>query len=442
MAATNGGEFQLEDVVEGLLRQAGAVVRVEQRVGSRLADFVARWRGQTLAVEVMAGRVFPQRLARIVAMLHDLPKDQSLWLVTERPLTPGLAGWLERHPGTDRRLEAMTVKGLADRLGLDAGSLQSPAVRAALALAEDRPVAELAGPEKAAARQGGALEEAQRRHLARLMSAEAIADLERRGGTLGERLKFGKTVPGVVVLLSDIVNFSTFVKHAPPDLLNETMSSYYRAAKRIVWKHNGTLDKFIGDAVLAIFGYPEPSEDAARDAVRAAEDLVSEGNAIIADLMVNMNDVIDSGTRVGIAKGDIRVMNLSMDDGVEPTFVGDVINRAARCEKNARVNHALIDRLTHNGLRLDDDPQELDGFRYEKTLLRQGDAKGQALDQWVWHVDFKIPPPLADEIAEVRAFNAGQQAPAKPADKPAPAAKAGKPGARPRPGNGKAPPAA
>lgn len=427
MGASAGLGYQLEDVVEGLLRQAGASVQVEQRVGSRLADFVAGWRGQSMAVEVMAGRVFPQRLARVLAMLRDLPPTQALWLVTERPLTPGMAAWLEREARGDRRLQPMTVQGLVERLGLDPGTLDAPAVRAAMETAQDRPVAALAGAEAPAARNRGALDDGQRRHLSRFMSREAVAALEGREGCLADRLKFGRTVPGAVVLLSDIVNFSTVVKHAPPDLLNDTMGSYYRAARRIVWKHNGTLDKFIGDAVLAIFGYPEPSADSARDAVRAAQELVMEGNAIIADLMADMNDVIDSGTRVGIAKGDIRVMNLSMDDGVEPTFVGDVINRAARFEKNARVNHALIDRLTHNALELDDDPRGLDGFNYAKTLLRPGDAKGQALDQWGWHVDFTIPPALAEEIAEVRAFNAGQQQPAKPTDTPVPAGKRRKP---------------
>jgi len=70
------------------------------------------------------------------------------------------------------------------------------------------------------------------------------------------------------------------------------------------------LDKFIGDAVLAVFGYPLPSQEAPCQAIRFAHALTAIGRSVMNDWQAELNAVIETGTRIGIATGDIWPINI------------------------------------------------------------------------------------------------------------------------------------
>ncbi|HYE48552.1 MAG TPA: adenylate/guanylate cyclase domain-containing protein [Azospirillaceae bacterium] len=445
MSATEG--LRLESVVEYILRVADVSYRAEYPLafgpeppkpgaGTHLIDFLAEWKGQRIAIEAMGGRLFPARMKRFLqveAGLSATPLVDALLLVVEAPLSKGLSDWLATEMGPATIAKVLSVDELPGYFGKalrvdihDARQVE------ALRIAAFSPAADTGSED----RLESAMQESSRvdphrlqlRNLKRLFPAAVVDRLDAQPGSLEEKLRIGTTVRGVTVLLSDIMNFSSFVKHAPTDLLNEAMSEYYRAARRVVWNHGGTLDKFIGDAVLAIFGYPEDDGLSARRAARAARDLIVLGDQIISGLMENINDVIESGTRVGLASGDVRVMNLS-EDGLEPSFVGDVINRAARLEKNSPVNCILIDQVTYRCLMNDsaeptDFPRE---DRMECGIVEKGEAKGQAWDQWTWTIDCEAPPPHCDLIARLRAGRRAGEAvprPTPPAEAPKPPAPA------------------
>jgi adenylate cyclase len=192
--------------------------------------------------------------------------------------------------------------------------------------------------------------------------------------SLEEELKIGQRVTTATVVLSDLVNFSELVKESSQELLNEHMSKYYQRARDLVFKHNGMLDKFIGDAVLAVFGYPFPRQSAPADALKFAEALVALGRDTIEPWAALLNGIVSTGTRVGVATGELWPMNIG--PVIEISLLGDTINRAARLEKQCAVNGILVDNATWNGVRAVDEGYagSLDLAEHQ---IRPEDAKGQ-----------------------------------------------------------------
>src|SRR4051794_6782879 len=112
------------------------------------------------------------------------------------------------------------------------------------------------------------------------------------------------------------------------------MTSYYDAARRVVVKHGGTVEKFIGDAVMAVFGVPQLHEDDALRAVRAAlelQDVLAAG-----DEELERSYGVRLELRTGVNTGEVVV-------GLGETFAtGDAVNVAARLEQAARPGEILI----------------------------------------------------------------------------------------------------
>lgn len=218
--------------------------------------------------------------------------------------------------------------------------------------------------------------------LARQLSYESLAQLQNSTDPIETQLGLGVRRENVTIVLSDIVNFSSLVSASRPDDLKEAMGEYYRQARQAVFDHGGMLDKFIGDAVLAVFGYPHPKPGAACDAIRFASELISIGRAVMSSWQPELNAVIETGTRIGIATGDIWPINIGTS-GIEITLLGDTINLAARLEKNCAVDKLLIDNRTHTVAQRVDDTY-LAGLNLQQLIIPQADAKGQSFPIRAW----------------------------------------------------------
>jgi adenylate cyclase len=206
-------------------------------------------------------------------------------------------------------------------------------------------------------------------------------------------LRIGERVSAVVVL-SDLKNFSLLVKAAKPDDLNDAMSKYYRLARELVWSYGGVLDKFIGDAVLAIFNYPSPNETAHINAVKFAVDLTEIGKPILETLKDSINEAIETGTRIGVSSGELSVLNIGLRR-IELSFVGDVINLAARLEHESEVDGCLIDNLTKVAISKADS-----GFLRRLSLVKKtldhDKMKGQLTSIQAWQVPSSVVPIISD----------------------------------------------
>ena len=220
--------------------------------------------------------------------------------------------------------------------------------------------------------------------LARQFNHHSVADLYKDPSSLEEKLHLGKRVEQVTVVLTDIVNFSSLVTASRPEDLRSAMEKYYRLAREAVFSHGGMLDKFIGDAVLAVFGYPQASDVAATNAIKFGNDLISIGQETLSAWLDDLNANIPTGTRVGIATGDIWPINIGSGQ-LEITLLGDTINLAARLEKNCSHNGILIDNRTKT--KAEREGQDvLSNFAKEFRLLEAKEAKGQAFDVRSWQL--------------------------------------------------------
>ena len=137
----------------------------------------------------------------------------------------------------------------------------------------------------------------------------------------------------VSVLFCDLVGSTALGERTDPEVLRELMGSYHAALRAILERHGGTVEKFVGDAAMAVFGIPHVHEDDALRAVRAA----AEMRQVVARL--------DLHVRIGVSTGEVAA-------GVGETLVtGDTVNVAARLEEAAEPGEILIGEQTERLVR-------------------------------------------------------------------------------------------
>ena len=137
----------------------------------------------------------------------------------------------------------------------------------------------------------------------------------------------------VTVLFTDLVGFTSLAEDRDPEAVRELLSAYFDTATRIVQLHGGTVEKFIGDAVMAVWGTPIAHEDDAERAVRAALELVDAVRALHPDLQA----------RAGVLTGDAAVTLNATNQGM---VAGDLVNTAARLQGVAEPGTVLVGEAT------------------------------------------------------------------------------------------------
>ncbi len=120
------------------------------------------------------------------------------------------------------------------------------------------------------------------------------------------------------VLFADMQGFTALCHEYPPEEVVETLNKYLSAATRSIRKHGGTLHKFIGDGVMAVFGDPLPQPDNARRAVLAAWEIV--------------HGVAERYIRVGVHTGPLVAGDIGSEEFLEYTVIGDTVSTASRLE--------------------------------------------------------------------------------------------------------------
>ena len=410
-------DSNLEGLVENLLTAYGietAPISV-RRVGnsSFRPSFIARApRATRTAIAIQQGRVDSRYLYALDGWYDEARARKwvdKLLLVTPQPPSDEDRRRFTSALDGDDALEWIGVGQLPGRLGITEDlDLTSPL---ALDQLQKATVARIAQAEAAdAARLSASLnvastslekEPSVHRSLARQLSTKSLSDVDRAGRPVEKALRIGEELRPFI-LLSDIKSFSTLVRVGDPAVIQQMMNAYYRRARQIIWGNNGVLDKFIGDAVLAIWGYPEPTPEDAGNAVRAATELIMLGRSLLEEFQSRHNEAIESGTRVGIASDEVLVLNIGTDQ-VEVSFVGNGINLAARLETASLMDGILMDNRTKAALASTwPDVERL--AAPEEVLLDEKHAKGQLTNIRAWQVlpagvdrmlEAKPPSPVA-----------------------------------------------
>ncbi|HSG14216.1 MAG TPA: adenylate/guanylate cyclase domain-containing protein, partial [Gaiellaceae bacterium] len=170
----------------------------------------------------------------------------------------------------------------------------------------------------------------------------------------------------VTVLFCDLVGFTARAEQLDPEEVRAVLRPYHEHVRSELERHGGTVEKFIGDAVMALFGAPTAHEDDPERAVRAA--------------LAIRDFAVDEGLelRVGVTTGEALVaLDASLTEG-EGMASGDVVNTAARLQSAAPVNGVLVDETTYRATRraidyADAEPVEAKG-KAEPIAVREAVA--------------------------------------------------------------------
>ena len=145
----------------------------------------------------------------------------------------------------------------------------------------------------------------------------------------------------VTVLFADVAGSTSLGEQLDPETLRALLGRHFAVMKRIIELHGGTVEKFIGDAVMAVFGIPLLHEDDALRAVRAAGDIRIELAALDAELEASRGLAIRF--RTGINTGEVVAGDPTGGQGF---VTGDTVNTAARLEEAAQPGEILLGGLT------------------------------------------------------------------------------------------------
>ena len=140
------------------------------------------------------------------------------------------------------------------------------------------------------------------------------------------------------VLFGDLVGFTSLSETRDQEDVRELLSTYFEESRRIITRYGGSVEKFIGDAVMAVWGVPTSHEDDAERAVRAGLELVSKVTALGEDL-----GLPDLQMRVGIVTGEVAVTLGAEGQGM---VAGDPVNTASRVQSVADPGQVWVDETT------------------------------------------------------------------------------------------------
>jgi len=150
----------------------------------------------------------------------------------------------------------------------------------------------------------------------------------------------------VTVLFADLVESTRLGRQLDPEALRHLMSRYFEAMQSVVERHGGMVEKFIGDAVMAVFGVPVLHEDDALRAVRAAAEMRESLATLNQDLERTWSVRLQG--RIGINSGEVIAGDHLLGHGF---VTGEVVNVAKRLEEAAATGEILIGEATHRLVR-------------------------------------------------------------------------------------------
>jgi class 3 adenylate cyclase len=140
------------------------------------------------------------------------------------------------------------------------------------------------------------------------------------------------------VLFCDLAGFTPLSEARDPEVVRELLSGYFATARTVIGRYGGAVEKFIGDAVMAVWGTPVAAEGDAERAVRAALDLVAAVEVLGAEA-----GVAGLAARAGVVTGEVAVTLGAVGEGM---VAGDAVNTAARVQAVAEPGSVLVDAAT------------------------------------------------------------------------------------------------
>ena len=161
-----------------------------------------------------------------------------------------------------------------------------------------------------------------------------------------DNINLGGKTTDIACLFVDIRGFTPLSEKLTPAQVVEVLNEYFDLITRCIFENGGTLDKFIGDAAMAIFNAPLEVEDYTYKAVKTACDIVKGAKELEDKLFERFGKEVRFG--IGVNKGEAVVGNIGSSSRMDYTAIGNTVNTAARLESNAKPGQILISADVYN----------------------------------------------------------------------------------------------
>ncbi len=159
-----------------------------------------------------------------------------------------------------------------------------------------------------------------------------------------ESFKLGGVLQTITILFADIRGFTRISEHAPPEKIVQLLNRYFSAMTDIIFAHGGTLDKYLGDGLMALFGAPTTTPKDAANALSAAVAMQRRMIGINVELLEE--GFAEIGIGIGLHTGEVTVGYIGSERRSEYTAIGDSVNTASRLESNAKGGEILVSEVT------------------------------------------------------------------------------------------------
>ncbi|MDE7176410.1 MAG: adenylate/guanylate cyclase domain-containing protein [Lachnospiraceae bacterium] len=179
----------------------------------------------------------------------------------------------------------------------------------------------------------------------------------------------------IAVLFVDIRGFTTMSESLKPEEVVEILNEYLGLTTQAIFDHGGTLDKFVGDATMAVFNAPFDLDDYIYRAVATAWEMQAGADRIAEQFNKRFGKSVSFG--IGVNCGNAVVGNIGCDFRMDYTAIGDTVNTAARLESNARPGQILISKDVYEAVK----------DRVAVTPIGEIPLKGKSNGVFVYQVD-------------------------------------------------------
>ncbi len=163
-----------------------------------------------------------------------------------------------------------------------------------------------------------------------------------------KEIRPGGTRQTITVLFADLRGFTTLSEANSPETVVDLLNRFFTLMSEVIFRHGGTLDKYIGDGVLALFGAPYATERDALKGVRAAIDMQRAVQIFNRELVAAGQSQI--GVGIGVNTGSAIVGFIGSESRLDYTAIGDTVNTAARLEHLATAGQIIISEHTMQAL--------------------------------------------------------------------------------------------
>lgn len=213
-------------------------------------------------------------------------------------------------------------------------------------------------------------EEILRTNLSRYISPQIVDQIVKKD----VQVNLGGQRKVVTVLFSDLRDFTTMTESQDPDKLVKILNEYFTEMVRTIFKHQGIIDKFVGDAIIAVFGSLIELPHPAQNATQAAIAMMNKMPELNRRWQQRYGLTLHMG--IGIATGEVFLGNIGSPERMEFTVIGDTVNVASRFSGLARAGQILVTRPLAEQL-----PSDIS--YYQLPLVR---VKGKKEDMVVFEI--------------------------------------------------------